>query len=195
MTVQINLLPDARLARLKAKRNRQLAGGISTVVVAASLGAVVLLLIITGAQRLRLDALQRSIDERKAEINSVENLREMLTVQKHLAALPGLYDQRVYISRFFDVLSTVSSRDLSLSNVQITADNQVIATGKGRNYAIVAKFVKALESANVHIGQGASKDNQPYFTDVTLDTLTAKEGGTVEFTLNASMSGEVTDGK
>lgn len=195
MAVRVNLLPDLRQAKLRARHHRQLAAGLATLVCAASIGVVVMLFAYVQVQGLRIHQLQGSINEKQATFLATPELEKMLTTQAHLAALPQLYDQRVLMTRFFNILGTISPRDLALQSLSIDETNTLKITGQARSYALATKLAKALEASNVTIGQDAKPDNQPHFLNVALADVTSDTtNGKVNFSLSAGLSPEATHG-
>ncbi|MBW3538209.1 PilN domain-containing protein [Candidatus Parcubacteria bacterium] len=194
MTAKINLLPDIRQAKVRARQQRRLAAGIGTMVCTLSIGAVVVLALVMAAQKLRLAALQNSINASQNQLQSESNLKDMLTVQQHLAALPGLYDQRAYITRFLDTLVSVSPTQFAVSSLEIDAQNNLKFTGQAQNYNLVTKFTQALEASNLTLGPAASPSNPPHFTNVNISSVSLDSDNKVAFSLSATMAPQVTNG-
>jgi Tfp pilus assembly protein PilN len=192
MTPQINLLPEVRQAKLKAKRHRRLAAGLATAVIGFSLITVVVLALVSQAQKLRISQLSREIETRQNEIKTTPNLEKMLTTQQHLSSLPGLYSQRVFMTKFYNLLSGVSPRDLAFESLEIDAQNVMSVKGRARNYNIASKFAKALEASNLTLGDKANPNNSAHFSEVTLGTVSAEDDGKVVFELKAKIATEVT---
>lgn len=195
MATLINLLPDVRQAKLRAKRLRQITAGLTSMVIAVCVAGVVVLFLITQGQKLRMGQLANEIKTKQATIDSTPDLGKMLTTQAHLASLPGLYQNRVLLTQFFSLLSSVSPKDISLENLEIAADGTLKFTVEARSYTIAAKFAQALEASNVTLGDGAGPDKPPHFTKVTLNGVAATSTGKVNFTATANVSPEVTRGR
>lgn len=196
MSVRINLLPDQKVAKIRAARSRQVAAALATLVCSISIGSVVVLLVVSGAQRLTINNLNNDIAEAKAELDSIDGLPEAVTAQLHLNSLVNLYQTRTNLSQFFKVMETVAPvSDFGLTQVRIE-ENEIKVTGRARSYVIIDKFAKALAASNIEVGEGAKKTNQPFFTEVKLTEGTLSESDSkVGFSLQATMSGEVTQQK
>lgn len=194
MATAINLLPDVRQEKVKAKHRRQTAAALATVITSIAVGLVIILFLITQGQKIRISQLQASINDSQSKITGDKDAVKIVTAQQHLASLPDLYRQRVFMSKFFTVLGTVSPKDYDLETLTVDATNTIKFTGKARNYYTVAKFAKALEADNVTIGPSPNVSNSPNFTDIKLDTTSAGNDGKVSFTLTTTMSKEVTSG-
>ncbi|HSH31161.1 MAG TPA: PilN domain-containing protein [Candidatus Saccharimonadales bacterium] len=188
MTAKINLLPDIRQAKVRSQQQRRLAAGIGTLVCALAIGAVVVLALVLGAQKLRLGVLQNSINASQEQLAAVTDLKEMLTVQQHLAALPGLYNQRAYLTRFFDTLQAVSPTQFAVSSVEVDSQNNLEFNGSAQSYNLVSKFAQALEASNLTLGPGATLTNQPYFTNIAITSVSLDSENKVGFSLTATMA-------
>lgn len=195
MSVLINLLPDVRQAKNRARKLRQISASIATLVVAVSLGSVLLLFLITSGQGLRIKGLTQEIAAKQTELNSKEDLQELVTLQQHLNSLPGLYDRRVYMTKFFELLSIVSPTEVSINNIELQSSTAVMFNGNARSYAAIDKFVKAMEAANISLGEEAKEGNTPYFSGIKIGGGAADGNNKVSFTGEATISQEVTSGK
>ena len=195
MAITINLLPDLHQAKLKAKRYRQLAVGSSIVVCSASLGIVLVLFIAVQAQNVQMDRLKNSIQEKEAIWVGTPNLQKILTTQQNLVFLPQLYKERAYMTKFLNLLGSVSPKDIALQSLDLDSANTLKVIGRSRNYAAATKFAKALEASNVTLGPGAGRDNLPNFSNINLGALATATDGKVDFTLSASLSPGVIRGE
>jgi Tfp pilus assembly protein PilN len=194
MSILINLLPDIRQAKLKERRRRQLVSGVS-VMVWVVCGAIVLLLsVYTAGQKVAIKVLSNSISQKKTELQNVTGLTDALTAQQHLASLGGLYEKRVYMTKFFKAYSEADPTQVTINSLALDAQNAMIVNGNGTSYAAVAKLARALEASNVKVGTGAAESNSPYFTNVTIKNVSSTASG-VSFTLDATIDTEVTSGK
>jgi len=197
MTPKINLAPDRHQAKVKAKRSRQLILAISFLVTATSVGIMVALFLVAQGQNLAIRLTQNAINDDKTQINQYkqQGLQDAVTTQRHLDSLPVLYSQRVYLSKFFDVLISVSPQGFGVSRINIDSQNVIKFNGRAKSYTLAAKFAKALEASNVTIGSGAAAANTPYFSNIDLSGVSAASDGSVDFSVTATMSKEVTNGQ
>lgn len=193
MNVLINLLPDTRQAKIAATRRRQLATGIAVLVWLVCGGVIVLLTLYSASQSLLIKQKSAEISVKKTQLAAVDGLIDALTAQQHSASLPGLYSQRVYWTTFFTAYSEVNPQDVSLSSLTIDASNTLTVNGSAKSYAAAAKLARALEAAHVKVGKDAAESNQPYFTQVEIQSAN-RSNGRVSFTLNAVLAPEVTHG-
>ncbi|MDF2461560.1 MAG: hypothetical protein K0S68_963 [Candidatus Saccharibacteria bacterium] len=192
MSILINLLPDLRQAKLRERRRRQLVSGISVLVWSICGGVVLLLVIFSTGQKVVINNLNNSIDQKKGELERMEDLPEALTAADHLNSLhgidgqPGLYDKRVLYTNFFKAYESADPTDITLQSLGVDASNALVVKGLGKSYAAVAKLARAVERYNVTVGPNANSANSPYFTDVKLLNVSQDTTG-VAFSMNATI--------
>lgn len=192
--VHINLLPDARKEKLRDQSNRQLAISAATIAVAVSVGALVLLVIITQAQRLQISLLSSSISSKEKQITTdIPDAQAIATTQRATDSLGQLYNNQVKVSKFFTVLGSVSNNDVSINSVSLDSANKLTVTGTARSYNSAAKLAEAMKASNVTLGQNASPSNPPDFNNVLLNALNGDQGK-VSFTITATVATGVTHG-
>lgn len=193
MSVLINLLPDTRQAKLRERRRRQLVTGIAVVVWIVAGGVVALLSLYVAGQKLAISNANKQIADKKQQLENVPGLMDALTAQQHLTSLPDLYRQRVYLTKFFAAYSEANPQDVALASMTLDATNQLVASGTAKSYLAAAKLARALEAEHVTIGKGAAAGNEPYFTNVALQTVT-RANNQVSFTINMTVGAGATSG-
>lgn len=187
MSAMINLLPDIRQAKLREKRRRQMMSGaaVATWVVC---GVIILgLSLATAAEKVLISNATKDAEKKANALSKQEGIIEALTAQQHLASLPELYSQRVYMTKFFTALSESDPSDITLSSLNIDGLNQLTVTGGARAYASVAKLARALAVTNVKVGTGSAPSNPPYFTNVNITEVSKATSQGVSFTIQATM--------
>jgi len=193
--VHINLLPDARKDKLRDQSNRQLAISVATIAVAASVGAIILLIVITQAQALQIRLLSNSINSKQQQISQeIPEAQAVATIQRQLDSLGVLYGNQVRMSKFFTALGSVSNNDVSITSVSLDATNKLTVTGAARSYNSASKLAEAMQASNVTLGDNASPSNSPDFTNVLLSSLSGEQGK-VGFSITATVAPGVTNGK
>ncbi|MDB5179069.1 MAG: hypothetical protein JWN01_1012 [Patescibacteria group bacterium] len=193
MSVLINLLPDTRQVKLRDRRRRQLAGGIAVTIWSVCGAAILLMGLYEGSQKLIIDAQTKKITANEAKLEATPGLVDALTAQEHLAALPALYAQRTYLTKFFEVYTESNPADITLTSLTMDASNVLTVNGSGKTYEAVAKLARALEANHVSLGKQASTANAAYFTNVSLQSV-SRSNNQVSFTLNATLDAGVTHG-
>ncbi|HVQ43644.1 MAG TPA: PilN domain-containing protein [Candidatus Saccharimonadia bacterium] len=194
MSTLINLLPDLRQAKLRERRRRQLVSGVSVTIWIVCGAVVALMSIIAAGQKVSISNHTKAITQGKTDLENVAGLLDALTAEEHLKALPALYDQRVYLTKFFKAYSEASPVSTTISS--LSADNQNVLTVRGvaPTYAEVAKLARALIGSNVTVGSSALASNSPYFSDVTIQSVDSGDKTGVNFTIKATMGSGVTSG-
>lgn len=193
MNVLVNLLPDTRQVKLREKRRRQIFGGVAVATWVVCGGVIALMVLYSTSQKLLIANAQGQIDSKINELKGMTELPEALTAQQHLASLPNLYSQRVYLTKFFTAYSEANPTEVSLNNMTLDSGNLLTVNGTASSYAAAAKLAKALEAANVKVGKNAATGNTPYFSNVTIESA-SRSNNSVSFTLNATLATGVTSG-
>ncbi len=193
MSIMINLLPDTRQIKQRNLQRRKLVTGIGVLVWAVCGGAIVLLMLTVISEGVKISTLNTSIAEKKSKLEREPGLIDALTTQAHLAALPGLYGQRVYLTKFFQAYSKANPQDVALTALNVNSDNTLTLTGSAKAYASVAKLVRALEDQPESATATAS-DAPKAFSNINISSV-GQTGGAVSFTINAAFTqGVVTSG-
>lgn len=187
MSIAINLLPDTRQAKQKSSQRRKLvfAGAVAVWVVCGSI--LGLMIISVASETLIIKSLTSSINQKKAELERTPDIIDALTAQQHLNALPGLYQRRVYLSKFYDAYGQVNPVDVKLNALSVNATNVLTVSGTATTYASVAKLSKAMEAERITSGELA-------FGPVLI-VDTTKVQNTISFTLSTTIEGGTLSGK
>lgn len=199
MSILVNLLPDLRQAKLRERRRRQLVAGVSVTVWVVCGVVIVLMSLYVAGQKVIINNLTNSINSEKNQLAGVPNIIDAYTAEQHLASLPGLYGQRVYMTKFFDSYTQANPQEVTLSSMTVDQSNMLTVMGTGKSYASVAKLARALAAANVTVGTGANSSNSPYFTNVQITTVrndgtTVGNKSGVQFSITATLQSGVTSG-
>lgn len=194
MNVLINLLPDTRQVKQRDRRRRQFVSG-AAIMIWVVCGIVLLLLTLyTASQKILINNATNTIKQKEAEISGLDGLTDALTAQQHLAALPGLYGQRAYFTKFFAAYSEANPTEVALTSMNIDATNGLIVNGSAKSYAAAAKLAKALQAEHVTIGKDANQAaDQPYFLNVAIQSAN-RSNNSISFTLTATLASGVTNG-
>ena len=186
MSVRLNLLPDLRQQRLKDKQRRQTVTAVAIGVCVVAGGITILLALYDGALKINVAQLSSKIKDKQSQLTSITNLIPALTAQQNLAALPGLYKQRVYYTKFFTAYDQVAPNDITLGNLGVDANNQLKVSGVASSYTSVAKLAEAMAANKVSLDGGAAK---PYFGNVQILDTSRGSGTQVTFNITATVAG------
>lgn len=172
MNVHINLLPEARVLKLRAQSRRRTAGTV-TGLVCGLVGATI---IVFGMLQVFLISTyginQAKISDLRVQANKSHDMeQEASTLQEHLASFYTLNQNRLYASKIFINIGNAVPAGVSISTYQMTKDNIMTITGSASSFADVASFAKALEDYNVNYKPQPEMERKPLFTDISITTL------------------------
>ncbi len=194
MSILINLLPDVRQAKLKERQRRQLVSSVSVMIWVVCGGVLALMFAYSLGQKAVIGVNTTDISRKKQQLEAVPGLLDALTAQQHSASLPQLYGQRVFLTKFFAAYGAANPSDVTLTAMTLDSRNALVVSGFGKTYASVAKLARALEASNVAVGEGATATNSPYFTAVTITSVSNTSTRGVTFSLSATLGAGVTSG-
>lgn len=145
--IQFNLLPDIKLQYIKAQRTKRTVILLSTIVAGSALAIFVLMfLVVNVAQREHLGNLQKDIDTGKKELQSKQNLSEILTIQNQLNSLPGLHSKKPVATRVYSYIQQVTPQNVSISSLKVNFTEQTMEiTGSADSLAAVNTYVDTLK--------------------------------------------------
>jgi len=151
--IDVNLLPDSKLNKLKEKKSRQLALSISTLVIIISIGLPLALFVIDFALQRTIQSKQENINSLISEFKAKENVQEILTVQSQLNKVSDIESNRYYIANLMSLLeySTPSEVDL-VSVVAKGPDATFEIQAEASSIAEANRFIDTLESIKVRDG-------------------------------------------
>lgn len=146
--IQFNLLPDVKKQYIKAKRTKRLIMSISTLSAVGAIVVVSILLSVQFAQQKNISDLTKDIESGVSELESIENLNEILTIQRQLESLPGLHESKSESSRIFDYLVQLTPSDVKISSVQVDLEEGIIVIeGNAPSLASVNRYTDTLRFA------------------------------------------------
>lgn len=169
--VQFNLLPSVKLEYIKATRTKRMVTTIAIITSAAALGIMALLFInVNFVQKRHINNLTTDIQQKSDELESIENIDKILTVQNQLTALTTLHEKKPATDRVLPFLSKVTPQDASISQVTVDfTQNTMGITGTADSLATVNKFVDTLKFTKYKVGQDGQEI--PAFTEVVLTSF------------------------
>lgn len=173
--IQMNLLPDVKMEYLKAERSRRLVITISTLVIIASVGLLVLLLFFGAVQKKNLADLNNDIRTETSKLKEQPGISKVLTVQNQLSALTRLHDSKPASDRVFGFLNQVTPVQASINSFIIDfTTNEITITGTADSLSSVNKFIDTLKLTK-YSDQG---NNKKAFSDVVLTSFSVNGGST-----------------
>lgn len=191
MMMQINLLPEARIIKLKEMARKRFATTL-TVVIGIVVGTIIITLLLLLGYMYSVHAANNGrIKSLKTDIEKNKDMEQQAaTLQEHLATFSSLNSSRLYVSEIFSNLGNVIPADVTISSFQISQDYTVSVTGKAPSFAAVSVFAKALEQYNVNYKPQPNLERKPLFTDVNISSV-AKDSGATSDAVSFSMTFKV----
>lgn len=145
--IQLNLLPDVKMKYASARRKKRLviigsviASGVALVVVG------MLVAVVYGTQSLTMKNLDRSIADSTKQLQSIQGLSKILTIQNQLKQLTDLHDKKPVMTRVLPFLSQVTPSDVQVSDFSIDmSQNAMTITGDAKSVEAINKFADTLK--------------------------------------------------
>lgn len=187
MQVLINLVPEARLVKLKQKRNKRLLMTLTILagVVMATVAGTFIVLIIANTAVYKVN--EGSIRDKKqaiADINKNNMEQNAATLQEHLASFKTLHESRLYASKIFAEFSQTIQPEVTVKSFDLAEGNVVTVTGNAKSNQDVSKFVNAIEDYGTTYKKKQDADATDYFSNVDITSVgKSGEGDGVTFSL------------
>jgi len=186
--IQLNLLPDVKLAFIKARRTKYLV--LMSAIVAAGISLaimIVLLLAVNVLQKNHLSRVNDDIKKHTGELQKTPNLSKILTVQNQLKSLPGLYSQSPVTSRLFGYLSQIVPAQVNITGLDVDFVLHTIQfTGNADTLDTVNVFADTLKFTTFSTQKDSSKtDAKNAFSDVVLNGF-ARNTTNATYTIKAN---------
>jgi Tfp pilus assembly protein PilN len=205
MAVQFNLLPDVKLEFAKQQRTKRLVYSVAALAsIVAIIVASVAYISVGVFQKRLLDNAGKDIATYTQKLNSIQDLGKILTIQNQLNSLPGLHQQKHYVSRLFTYLPQVTPTTVSITKLDIdTAASTIVVSGSADTVKTVNIYVDTLKftgyildgvkdqttcNNNEHKGnwdKTKSICTKPAFSNVVL-SMVGRDDKAASYTIDAS---------
>lgn len=145
--IQFNLLPAVKLEYIKSQRTKRLV--ITTAVLAGliTFGIFLILFInVSFVQKRHMQNLTNDIESKVAELQAIDNIDKVLTVQNQLNSLASLHESKPAAERTLSYLSKVTPTDATIAQSSVNFDeNKWTVSGTAKSLVVVNKFVDTLK--------------------------------------------------
>lgn len=176
--IQFNLLPDVKIAFIKAERQKRIVMAVSTI---ASIAAVAILIVafsfVHGVQKKSISDLTIDIKKYNTKLMSSDDLdlNKVLTIQNQLNSLDSLHNSKVVASRLFPYIQQTTPSDVTISQmvVDFTA-NTISITGNAPALSSVNRYADALKFTKYTIKDSDEKTSA--FQNVVLTSFSIDQG-------------------
>lgn len=185
MNIQVNLLPEARLHKLKNQSRKKTFGTLAGLVATGFIAAIIVFVMLQGFLLATFNINKNKIaDLNRSLLPSADLEENAATLQANLGSFYQLNSNRTYASRIFTNLSNVTPKNVTINTLQIDNKDLVTVSGTTDTYADVSRFGESLSEYNVNFLPQNGLDRKPIFKDVTI-TATTKDAttGKVNFSM------------
>jgi hypothetical protein len=174
--IQLNLLPDVKTKFIKARRTKRLVLLSSITVSCIAIGVVAILgSIVYGAQRVQLRHYDDLITKNTSEINKIEGLNKILTVQNQLNSVGKLHNEKPVTSRLFVFLPQITPSNVQISSLKLNYDDSTMGiSGTAASLEDINKFVDTLKFTKYTTDTNQSPTVA--FTSVVLGSFSQSDG-------------------
>lgn len=193
MAVLINLLPEARLSKLRDERRKKLATTIMIVICVVVLTVIGTLLLLMAYNATVAQANKGTIAELNSEIAKSKDMEQQTaTIQEHLATFATLNSNRLYASEIFNNFGNTIPAGVTVSSFALADDYTATISGSASSIKEVSVFSKALEEYNVNFKPQENLDRKQLFSEVKItsvskDNTSGKVTFSMTFKVNPSL--------
>lgn len=170
--IQFNLLPDVKIEYLKANRQKHIFVLASVLIIAGSLAALsILLVVVFVLQKSNIKDLSTDITHSSNELQGTTDLTKILTVQNQLKALKGLHDAKPVATRVYGYLNQATPPNAANSRtITDFAQHTMNISGTADSLNTINVFTDRLKAATYHT-ESDKKTEKKAFTEVTLSSF------------------------
>jgi len=191
--IQFNLLPDVKLAFIKARRTKHMVLVVASLAAIISLAILILLVLAVDIlQKKHLSDVNKDIKSYTSQLQQTPDLSKILTVQNQLKSLPALDSQSPMTSRLFGYLAQVVPAQINIASTEVNFTQHTIQfTGTADTLDRVNVFADTLKFTT-YSTQSASTVSKNAFSGVVLTSFARSTTGTT-YTINASFDPVIFD--
>jgi Tfp pilus assembly protein PilN len=193
MNIQINLLPEARMHKLRNAAKKKTYATIAGLTGGILVAAIVVFIMLQGFLSATYSANNTKINDLNKELATTKPMEEeSATLQANLASFYQLNTNRTYVTRFFTNFFKMVPSFVKIDSVSIAADNTVTVTGSTQSFADVSRFANLVEQYNLNYLPQEDLDRVAIFTNanftsVNKDTKTGKTTFSMTFKVNQDL--------
>ena len=193
MNIQVNLLPEARIHKLRNQAKKRTYSTIAGLTGGILLAAIVVFVMLQGFLAATYGANKDRINKLNAELETSKPMEEeAATLQANLASFYKLNNNRTYVTRFFTNFFKMVPSFVKIDSVSISADNTVTISGNTGSFADVSRFANLVEEYNLNYLPQEDLDRVAVFTDaeftsVSKDTKSGKTTFSMTFKVNQEL--------
>lgn len=177
--IQLNLLPDVKMQYIKAQRTKNMVLSTAIIISLASVGLLILLLLVGGVQKKHISDLNKDIKADTATLQKQPDIEKILTVQNQLQRLTELHESKPAVSNLFVYLNQVTPTQVDITEftIDFTA-NTATVTGTADSLSSVNKYVDTLKFTTFTTEENSTP--QKAFSDVVLSSFSLSTSGQIK---------------
>ena len=174
MAKEINLVPDIKDEFIRTLKFRNLVFFLCAVVASASLVVILVFVSITGGQKGFITAKGSTIDALQQKISDYNDLSDFLTIRDQLGNISLITNNKVVLSRMFNVLSAIIPTgadyiNISELSVDLSQDSPTFRFEAQANagsepfieYNVLDSFKKSMQYMRYDYGEYVDKEDNP----------------------------------
>lgn len=175
-TIEFNLLPDVKMAYVKAAKVKKLVVSISMLVTAVCFGLLVIMLFLADVvQKSQLKSADKAIASATTQLKAIPNVDRIVTVQNQLEQLTTLHSGKHLSSRLFAYLPELTPIKAGISKIKLDfAANTMEISGTADTQQTVNQFIDTLKFTTYKIGD---TDSTKAFPSVQETSFTFNSSG------------------
>ena len=179
--IQLNLLPDVKVKFIKTQRIKRLSLMISIPVCVLLIALLSFLTYdVYVIQKNKLSSTSEAISADSEQLNKINGLGKILTIQNQLNSLDSLHSQKPVTSRLFTYIQQFTPAGISISDFKLDyATSTINVQGDASSVVAVNQFADTLKFSQYSVAGSAANKNA--FKSVVLSSFTA--GTKVSFTI------------
>lgn len=191
--IQFNLLPDVKMAYIKATRRKRLVMVTATAVTVSCLVILALTFSLVNVwQKGHLNALSADIADQSKELKGTDDLDKILTVQNQMLVLDQLHNDKPVASRLFGYITEVTPTEINLTKLEFNFEGATIKfTGSSNSLNNVNKFADTLKFTEFTVGDDT--DAKKAFSNVVLSSF-GRNDDTANFSIDLNFDPLIFDG-
>lgn len=171
MAREINLVPDIKNEMIKALKLRNFIFFLCIVVSASAIAAALIFGGIAGAQGIALNDKTETLDKMSDAVHDYDDLGDFLTIQGQVEGLNYVSENRNFLSRVFNIISTfqptngdtieISTMNVNLVKSTMTIEAQADAkSDNGIDYNVLESFKKSMNYLSFDYGSYVDKNGE-----------------------------------
>lgn len=176
MNIQLNLLPEARLLKLKNQARRRKYAALAALIAGGILATVAVFLLLQGFLLSTYQIGQTNTKKLKESLVASADLELKATsLQNNLARFSELNATRTNASQIFANLFDATPENVTINSLSISSTGVVSITGTTGTYTDVGTYSKSLQEYNLNYKPQPNIDRGAIFQDVEITSVSKGE--------------------